>query len=227
MAEQEYFKKALADFAFDTAAGSAIRHLADNGLTVKQIAKRLDFPVKEEKIGKIVWEHYQKTGRIRREEPGNGVASEEYAYVTEYDAYGRKSFRRVKLAEHGGGKSSFRKVMFDEGTCGKLADYLAKKCAENGEEKSYLSCNFAQKSKTGQMGVGIMTDSGTGYVNFAEALEILGQRERDYLTGLPWEEHTVYHQLDGRIREIVVKLYEAGKYRGECWFLESGERVVL
>lgn len=225
MAEQEYFKKALADFTFDAAAGSAIRHLADNGLTVKQIAGQLDFPVKEEKIGKIVWEHYLKTGRIRKEEPGNGVASEEYTYVTEYDAYGRKSFRRVKLAEHGGSKTTFRKIIFDEKTCGKLPGYLAKKCAENGEEKSYLSCSFTQKS--GKAPTCPAPGSNTASVDFAEALEILGQRERDYLTGLPWEAGIFYHQLDGRMREIVVRLYEAGKYRGECWFLGSGERVVL
>lgn len=225
MAEQEYFKKALADFTFDAAAGSAIRHLADQGLTVKQIAERLDFPVKEEKIGKTVWEHFLKTGRIRREEPGNGTASEEYTYVTEYDTYGRKSFRRVTLTGHGGGKTTFRSVVFDSKTCGKIADYLAKKCAQNGEEKSYLSCCFAQKNN-GDM-TGIATDHGRECVNLAKALEVLGQRERDYLTGLPWEDGIVYHQLDQRMREIVVKLYEAGKYRGECWFLESGERVVL
>ncbi len=101
MAEQEYFKKALAGLAFDTAAGDAIRHLADIGLTVAQIAEKLDYPVKKEKIGKIVWEHFLKRGHIRTEEPGSGVGSEEYTYVTEYDAYGRKSFRRVKIAEHG------------------------------------------------------------------------------------------------------------------------------
>ena len=83
MAEQEYFKKALAGLAFDTAAGDAIRHLADIGLTVAQIAEKLDYPVKEEKIGKIVWEHFLKRGHIRTEEPGSGVGSEEYTYVTE------------------------------------------------------------------------------------------------------------------------------------------------
>ncbi len=225
MAEQEYFKKALGDFTFDAAAGSAIRHLADSGLTVKQIAKNLTFPVPEEKIGRIVWEHFIKTGRIRREEPGNGATSEEYTYITEYDTYGRKSFRRVKLSEHGGGKTIFRKVVFDVKTCGGLADYLTKKCAENGEEKSYLSCCFAENSKKDMTGIAKRNDrEGLG---FAEVLGVLGQRERDYLTGLPWEDGTVYHQLDRRMREIVVRLYEAGKYRGECWFVGSGERVEV
>lgn len=212
MAEQEYFKKALADFTFDAAAGSAIRHLADNGCTVKQIAERLDFPVPEEKIAKVVWEHFLATGRIRKEEPGNGTASEEYTYVTEYDSYGRKSFRRVKLSQRGAEKIAFREVVFEAARCGRFSDYLAKKCAENGEEKSYLSCGFAQNRKSEPEA-------------FAAAMEVLEARERDYICGLFQGDGIVYHQLDRRMREIAVRLYEAGKYRGECWFLGSGERV--
>ena len=42
--EQEYFKKALSDFALDAASGGAIRHLADRGYTANQIVRMLDFP---------------------------------------------------------------------------------------------------------------------------------------------------------------------------------------
>ncbi len=214
MAEQEYFKKALADFTFDAAAGGAIRHLADNGCTVKQIAEHLDFPVPEGRIARVVWEHFLATGRIRKEEPGNGTASEEYTYVTEYDNYGRKSFRRVKLAQRGAEKIVFHEVVFEPARYGKLSDYLAEKCAGNGVEKSYLSCDFAQNRKWEPEA-------------FAAAMEVLEAREREYICGLFQEGGVVYHQLDRRMREIVVRLYEAGKYRGECWFLGSGEKVVL
>lgn len=213
MAEQEYFKKALAEFAFDAAAGDAIRHLADLDLTVAQIAAKLDYPVKEEKIGKTVWEHFLKSGRIRTEEPGNGIASEEYTYVTEYDAYGRKSFRRIKLAEHGADKITFRETVFDASHLGEFAGYLREKCRENGEEKSYFTCDFSrcrrQEPET-----------------FAALMEVLGQREREYILGLPWEK-TVYHRLDRRMEEIAVALCRTGKYRGECWFLKSKEKAVV
>ena len=179
MAEQEYFKKALAGLAFDTAGGDAIRHLADIGLTVAQIAEKLDYPVKKEKIGKIVWEHFLKRGHIRTEEPGSGVGSEEYTYVTEYDAYGRKSFRRVKIAEHG------------------------------TEENSYFTCDFARFC-------------GQEPENYKVLLGALGQREREYILGLPWEQ-VVYHRLDRRMEEIAAALCATGMYRGEYWFLKCGE----
>lgn len=212
MAEQEYFKKALADFAFDAAAGDAIRHLADLGLSVAQIATKLNYPVKEEKIGKVVWEHFLKKRRILREEPGSGKSSEEYTYVTNYDAYGRKSFRRVKLAEYGGEKIVFKEIVYDF-ALGKFSDYLLQKCRENGEENSYFTCTFAQ----------IRRQEPEIFAALMEALEV---REREYLLGLPFEE-TVYHQLDRRIREIAAVLYKTGKYQGECWFLKSGEKIIL
>jgi len=212
MAEQEYFKKALADFAFDAAAGDAIRHLADLGLTVAQIAEKLNYPVKQEKIGRIVWEHFLKSGRIRKEEPGGGVATEEYTYVTSYDAYGRKSFRRVKVAEHGGEKIVFKEIVYNP-ALGKFSDYLLQKCRENGEENSYFTCTFAQiRRQEPEI--------------FAALMGALEGREREYLLGLPFEE-IFYHQFDRRIREIAAALYGTGKYRGECWFLKSGEKIML
>ena len=38
--KQNYFKQALSDFAFDAAAGRAIRHLVDVGYTSSQIMQR-------------------------------------------------------------------------------------------------------------------------------------------------------------------------------------------
>lgn len=212
MAEQEYFKKALADFAFDAAAGDAIRHLADLGLTVAQIAEKLNYPVKQEKIGKIVWEHFLKNGRIRKEEPGSGAATEEYTYVTSYDACGRKSFRRVKIAEHGGEKIVFNEIIYNA-PFREFPGYLLQKCRENGEENSYFTCAFAQiRRQEPEI--------------FAALMGALEGREREYLLGLPFEE-IFYHQFDRRIREIAAALYGTGKYRGECWFLKTGEKIIL
>jgi hypothetical protein len=43
----DFFKQSLASFTKDTAYGGAIRHLADNGLTVKEITANLSYPVAE------------------------------------------------------------------------------------------------------------------------------------------------------------------------------------
>ena len=60
----EYFKKALANFTNDFASGGAIRHLADNGFTVKEIHARLDFPTPMSKVAETVWNHFLDKGII-------------------------------------------------------------------------------------------------------------------------------------------------------------------
>ncbi len=54
----DYFKEALASFTKDTAYGGAIRHLADNGLTVKEITAKLSYPVAENIVSEYVWNHF-------------------------------------------------------------------------------------------------------------------------------------------------------------------------
>ena len=46
------FKNALENFAFDAAAGRAIRHLCDLGRTAEQIQRELDYPVPVSRIEK-------------------------------------------------------------------------------------------------------------------------------------------------------------------------------
>lgn len=94
MAEDD-FRKALSDFSFEVAAGGAIRHLADLGLTVKQIQERLDFPMPYARIQRAVWERLVDTGVILLEEPWREEPKEKARYVREYDSYGKVSFRRV------------------------------------------------------------------------------------------------------------------------------------
>lgn len=42
--KEGYFEAALSDFAFDVAAGGAIRHLVDRGYSVGQIVKETVLP---------------------------------------------------------------------------------------------------------------------------------------------------------------------------------------
>lgn len=87
------FNKALSNFINDAAAGGAVRHLADMGYSISQIADNLDYPISKEKIAGYMWEYFVNTGKICLEEPKQtkDIAS----FVKEQDSYGRISFRRV------------------------------------------------------------------------------------------------------------------------------------
>ena len=93
MSEKE-FDKALSAFTKDFANGGAVRHLADSGLTVKEIQRKLDYPMSESSVGEMVWKHFVNSGVILTEEPGSAPA-EKVSYVRELDEFGRASFRRV------------------------------------------------------------------------------------------------------------------------------------
>ena len=91
--ENKFFNRALSCFIHDVASGSAIRHLADSGLTVARIAKELSYPVSEEEIGKTVWAHYVETGIIFLEKPPEEPVIKKITYDKEYGKYGRTYFR--------------------------------------------------------------------------------------------------------------------------------------
>ncbi|MBR1740726.1 MAG: hypothetical protein IJ733_02435 [Lachnospiraceae bacterium] len=94
--KNKFFNQALSNFIHDVASGSAIRHLADSGYTVKQIAKELSYPTSEEQIGKIVWAHFVEKGVIFLEKPPAEPVLEKITYEKEYGKYGRTYFRQKK-----------------------------------------------------------------------------------------------------------------------------------
>ena len=95
--ENAAFEQALSDFIHDFASGGAIRHLADAGFSVTEIAERLSFPTPKEKVAAEVWKYYLETGKVRLEEPANQSAEtiRKVTYVKEQNAYGRVSMRQV------------------------------------------------------------------------------------------------------------------------------------
>lgn len=94
MEKMKEFEKALADFVNDMASGDAIRHLADRGMTVSEIAEHLSFPTEKSRIAKVVWKHYIDTGKIRLTPPEDG-GGRRVSYIKEEGPYGRVSFRQV------------------------------------------------------------------------------------------------------------------------------------
>jgi len=87
------FNKALSNFVHDVASGGAVRHLADAGYSISEIAAQLDYPLPKEKIAAVMWEHFLNTGKICLEEPKE--VHEKVRFVKEQDAYGKISFRKV------------------------------------------------------------------------------------------------------------------------------------
>lgn len=80
------FKNALESFAFDTAAGRAIRHLHDIGMTPEEIAEKLDFPVPVARIEKEIVAYEEEKVK------GDG---ETYTYERVYGKYGCTYFKRT------------------------------------------------------------------------------------------------------------------------------------
>lgn len=95
MSEESIFNKALHNFINDFASGDAIRHLADKGLTVSDITKRLDYPTPKKKVAQIVWQHFLDSGTISLDKPSDSGEHIRYTYVTDHGKYGTTSLRRV------------------------------------------------------------------------------------------------------------------------------------
>ena len=207
MAENDYFKQALSNFVFDMASGGAIQHLTNQGYTVKQMIEKLDFPAPYEKVQETVWKQLLNNGSLLLEEPGSGAGQERAEYVMEKDSFGRRSFRKVVIKADKTKQIHWKEVIFSRKINGNLTDYLSKKIKENGENASYISCNFGMKTN--------------------RLPDVLDEQQKDYILGLPWPKQIVYHKLDIRMRKIVVALYDAGEFQGECYFLKEEERVRL
>lgn len=215
MADQEFFRQALANFTFETASGGAIRHLADHGYTVEEIRKKLDFPTPLERIQNTVWKHFLDTGVLLLDEPGTGRKQEAYDFVAEYNSYGRKSFRRVTVQGFGGDPVQWRETVFLEERDGTLLSYLLKHCDMDGKKSSaYISCDFGLCSRREPE-------------RFHQALEALEEPERAYILGLPWERKMVYHRLDQRMCRIAAGLHKNGEYQGWCYLVEQREKVWI
>ena len=205
MSEQDYFKSALADFTFEAASGGAIRHLADLGYTVKQITEQLSFPTPYLRVQKAVRERLLETGVLLSQEPGSGRGNAPSpVYVVDYDKYGRTSFRRAKASEETPEKILWRERAFDDKKDGRLAGYLAEKCGENGEEKSFVFCDFGLKMEKEP-------------ALFERTVQVLDERARDYIYGLFQGQRACYHRLNGRMRE----------YHSTCYFIKTQEKVVF
>lgn len=213
MSEQSFFQNALSNFTHEVASGGAIRHLTDLGYTVKQISERLDFPTPFERVQRQVWERLLETETVLTEEPGSSH-KKKADYVREYDKYGRASFRRVVETPAELSVAHWRDLEMDGRGKETVRSFLEKKIDENGEKHSYAACEFVLLARREPQ-------------QFQAILQVLDERQREYVEGLPWEGKRVFHRLDSRMLEIVLQLSVKGLWQGQCYFLKTGERVLL
>lgn len=252
MEENRYFQEALAGFTHEAASGGAIRHLADRGYTVGEIAERLDFPTPVERVRREVWERLLDTGVILREEPGKSVRKEKASYVREYDRYGKITFRRVVESEGNPADLTVdcwaeREAVYRVPDAAWQGDPSQRRHPENyrnvcktgdsGEAKAVSTGGISVeelmellKAKTKENGQEFSYTSwdfgltaGAHPRRYQEMLKALGAH-REYVEGLPWERRRMYHRLDARMTQILSLLAGAGLYHGECFFLKTKEK---
>lgn len=221
MSEQSFFHNALGNFTFEVASGGAIRHLTDLGYTVKQIYERLDFPTPMERIQSQVWERLLETGVILTDEPGS-IRRETADYVREYDRYGKASFRRVARSSAAPTVVNWQEHNIlcpsrpDPDALSRLRSFLVKLIGKNGEDNSYAACPFGPFA-------------GRDPEACQALLGMLDTDQREYVEGLLWEaappSRPVYHRLNPRMLEIVLRLYSRDSWQGDCCFTGTRERV--
>lgn len=216
MGEKDYFQNALSDFTHEVASGGAIRHLAGLGYTVKQISERLDFPTPYERVQREVWKYFQDTGVILCERPGEGKPREKVSYVQEYGQFGKVSFRRVVETDSGETTKEilWKELYVDAEDRERAAALLWERLSQSHADTAYMSCDFGRTAyRTPEI--------------YAKMLECLDHRQREYVEGLPWEKRIVYHRLDARMQEILIRLCLAGLYHGECYFIDLEDKVSV
>ena len=220
MSEQSHFQHALSSFTHEVASGGAIRHLTDLGFTAKQIAERLQYPTPFVQVQQEMWQRLIETDVILLDEPGTGKR-EKVSYVREYDKYGKSSFRRV--VEAAGEESMpicWRELAMETGVSPRseekehIWNIVQKKLAENGEDCSYVSCDF------GMIAYGKPKD-------YEMLLQRLEPRQREYVEGLPWKLQRVYHRLDTRMAEILRKLLWDEKFNCVCYFIKTRDKFTI
>ena len=183
-----YFQKALSNMVFETACGASIRYMAERGCTTRQIVEQLDYPMSFERVARAVTDHLLEQGILRREPPQAEEEKETYTYIQEQGKFGKISYRKV-IQSKGEEKQ--------QGSWNKEAaeDFLAKK--KEADREVYVPCDFGLPEKERKI-----------------QLSVLNERQQEFLSGICWERRRMYYRLDGRMEEIIRKLWENGQYSG-------------
>ena len=133
---QDIFQNALKNFMNNFASGDAVRHLANQGLTVTEITRKLSFPTKKELVAEMVWKHYLETGKIHLSAPENGTVKKVH-YVKDEGPYGRTSLRQV-IEEVPAPEAEYVAVDFGRQIYKDKAAFLKKLEGLSDKDKEYI-----------------------------------------------------------------------------------------
>ena len=183
-----YFQKALSNMVFETACGASIRYMTERGCTTRQIVEQLDYPMSFERVARAVTDYLLEQGILRREPPKAEERKETYTYVQEKGKFGKISYRRVLQSEEEGNPPK-------DWNRESAEDFLAKK--KEADREVFVPCDFGIPASEGGM-----------------RLSVLNERQQGFLSGICWEKRRMYYRLDGRMEEIIRKLWENGQYSG-------------
>ena len=211
MQQSKYFQKALSDFTYEAASGGAIRHLAALGYTARQISEQLTFPTPFGRVQQELWKNLVDMKVILLEEPGSGRQKARVSYVREYDKFGRAAFRQVVEEDTDTAVGEWKEYREAGAAAASRLQALVEK---NGEDSSYASLDFGLTAAKNPR-------------RYEAQLQVMEERGREYVSGLPWENRRVYHRLNFRMREILLCLCEYKLYQGECFFLKTQEKLIL
>ncbi len=253
MDEINYFQNALSSFVTESACGGAVRHLTDIGYTLDQIVDRLDYPAPRSKVQRIMMAYLYESRVLLLKEPSADLFAPKEQFVQEQDSYGRRSFRKIEVDYRSQNNMTnateltaasqrdktaqtreilWKETVYDPKRDGKLTELLHRKCEKNGEAYSYISCPFGeisddQYSQAEKKQQSVQSEPGGLRADVEDKMRCLNGRQREYLQGIRWERHVVYHRLNRRMLEIIGKLYEAGAYSGACFFVTGREKLTI
>jgi hypothetical protein len=213
MDKNDFFREALKSFTYDSASGGAIEHLANLGYIPQEIEKMLDFPTPYRQVQETYWNYLVKKKILVEEKEDLSRGRKKEYFVTDHDACGRKSFRKVvEYEEDGmvqGNPDDFSEMQYHPGIHGKFSSFL-QECCREGE--AYVSCDFGLRMKR----------EPEKYESFLQPLPEAGRR---YIDGVPWKRKMVWHLLEERMMEILPALYGQSDYHGTILALSRREQI--
>ncbi len=216
---QDFFGKAMGNFMHEMSGAGAIRHMVDQGYSIRQIMERLDYPTPQCRVEETALKHMLKQGILLESLPNreslSGVRPEQ----------GTRTEQASEAEETMINLGYRRTVICRPYDRKQISEAIYSRRERDGEASSYVRLPLSKLKKD------------------REFLPCLSGRERDYLCGLPWKGGTVYHRLTGRMYEIAMELAMAVgnaapglrdngiEYAGldeiRFYFIKSCEEVVV
>lgn len=92
---EEHFNNSLSRFVKDFACKNEVIAKFNNKKPISQIAKEITFPISEESIILMVWEHMIEKNIILLNPP-NSIENQQYDFVKKEGRFGKVTFQQVK-----------------------------------------------------------------------------------------------------------------------------------